>query len=168
MFVGLVCIVLFCDLTTSNNYYTNIECFMHEARGAIISILLKKILTLSQYTVSKKEIGKLTNLLSNDFNLIEEKGSFIFVICTLPLAYGGAATLLIIWLGPEGLICMGVPLVFFPLIGLISKLYEKNLSSMNKYKDERVRVINDMVGLLKQIKIYALEHVFRNIVGNSR
>ena len=54
MFAGLVCILLFCDLTTTNNYYANVEGFIHEARGAIISILLKKILALSQYTVSRK------------------------------------------------------------------------------------------------------------------
>ena len=45
----------------------------------------------------------------------------------LPITYGGAATLLVIWLGPEGLICMGTPLIFIPLIGCISKLYGKDL-----------------------------------------
>ena len=70
MFAALVCILLYADLTTSHNFYNDAACLVYEVRGSIICLLLKKILTLSQYTVSKEEIGKLTNLISSDFNLI--------------------------------------------------------------------------------------------------
>ena len=73
----------------------------------------------------------------------------------LPITYGGAATLLVIWLGPEGLICMGTPLIFIPLIGCISKLYGKDLEKTTEQKDKRVRIVSDMIDLLKQVKMYA-------------
>lgn len=99
-------------------------------------------------------------MISNDFNLLEAKTKFMLVIVLFPIAYGGCAAMLVIWLGPEGLICFGMPIVFAPIILAVSKLIGKNLESMNKYKDKRVRMVNDMVELLKQVKMYAWEHFF--------
>ena len=103
-------------------------------------------------------------MISNDFNSVEQKVTFLFAVFVMPVAYGGAAVLLVRWLGPEGLICMGMPLVFMPIIMCISKANGKSLEKTNKHKDIRVRVINDMVELLKQVKMYAWEHVFKKTV----
>ena len=131
-------------------------------------MVMKKILSLSQNTVNKEEIGKMVNILSNDFNNIDQKIMFVWVIFLVPVGYGGALFLLIKWVGIEGLIALGIPLLFIPIIGLANRFISKMLVKVNVHKDKRVRIITDMVNLLKNIKMYAWEKVFQKMVKDER
>ena len=131
-------------------------------------MVMKKILSLSQNTVNKEEIGKMVNILSNDFNNIDQKIMFVWVIFLVPVGYGGALFLLIKWVGIEGLIALGIPLLFIPIIGLVNRFISKMLVKANVHKDKRVSIISDMVNLLKNIKMYAWEKVFQKMVKDER
>ena len=131
-------------------------------------MVMKKILSLSQNTVNKEEIGKMVNILSNDFNNIDQKIMFVWVIFLVPVGYGGALFLLIKWVGIEGLIALGIPLLFIPIIGLANRFISKMLVKVNVHKDKRVRIISDLVNLLKNIKMYAWEKVFQKMVKDER
>ena len=61
-------------------------------------------------------------MISNDFNTVEFKAVFLYSIFLLPVAYLASGTLLILWLGPAGLICMGVPILLLPVLMLIGKI----------------------------------------------
>ena len=91
-------------------------------RSCLISLMFKKVCSLTQYTANKEELGKLTNLLSNDFNLIEVKAPFFFGLISTPFSFAGIIGLLYWRLGVEGLIGLAVPIVLIPLQLCISKI----------------------------------------------
>ena len=90
-------------------------------------LVFEKLMGLSQYTINKAEAGKLSNMLSNDFSLMEMKISYFFGLLAGPFVYPVAIGIMIWWLGVEGLICFGVILVSFPLQIYISSEMGKRL-----------------------------------------
>ena len=130
----------------------------------MIFIVMKKILSLSQHTANREEIGKLTNMVSNDFNHLDQKANYFLIFFTLPIGYVGATTLLIVWIGPEGIIGLVTPFIFILIVGLVGKFISKMLKQVNTCKDKRVKVISDMIHLLKQVKMYAWETYFQRTI----
>ena len=103
-------------------------------------------------------------MLSNDFNHIDQKILFLWAVFLLPIGYGGALFFLVRWVGPEGIIVLVMPLISFLVIGLVSKFISKKLIEINTHKDRRVMIISDLIDLLKHIKMYGWENVFREVV----
>ena len=54
VFLVVASILIYIDLTTHHNYFIEFKEMTVQLRGSIVSILIKKILSLSQYTVSKE------------------------------------------------------------------------------------------------------------------
>ena len=75
-------------------------------------------------------------------------------MAVVPLMYIGSGILLVLWIGPEGLIALSAPLFVFPLLAVIGKWKKKFLEKLNTQKDERARVTTDTVSILKQLKMY--------------
>ena len=107
-------------------------------------------------------------MVSNDFNTIEFKAAFLYSLFLLPIAYIAAGVLLVFWLGPGGLICLAVPILFLPVLMMIGKINGRNLEKMNVFKDKRIRMTTDLIYCLKQIKTYAWEGMFANKILSLR
>ena len=84
--------------------------------------IYKKLSKLTMYTVRSQEVGKIINLLSNDFNTIETKAPIFFASVTSPLALPAAIAILIVRFGWPGIIIGLVILVMVPLQGCIGKI----------------------------------------------
>ena len=163
--IGLGSVVLiFVDSIIRHNCFYEGPIFSGRLRSCLIALMFKKICFLSQYTANKEEIGKVTNMLSNDFNLLEIKAPFFFGWITVPFAYLGIIAVLLDRLGPEGLIALGIPLVFFPIQLLVSRFNGKLLEQMNKHKDKRVKITTELIEAIKHVKIYGWEMAFRKII----
>ena len=137
-------------------------------RSCLISLMFKRVCSLTQYTANKEELGKLTNLLSNDFNLIEVKAPFFFGFITVPFGFGGIIALLYWRLGAEGLISLAIPFAMMPISLWISKLNGSLLQEVNVNKDRRVKITSELIEAIKHIKIYGWEMAFRKIIGTIR
>jgi ATP-binding cassette subfamily C (CFTR/MRP) protein 4 len=71
--------------------------------------------------IRNADMGKVINMLASDFNTMEIKMTFVFMAMTLPFVALGAAIILVFRLGWIGLLCIAIPFVLLPLIGLIGK-----------------------------------------------
>lgn len=91
-------------------------------RSSIVFLLYTKLSKISQYTVKSQEIGKIINLLSNDFNAIEAKGPTFFNALITPLALVAIIGIFIGRFGWPGILILGVILVFLPFIILVGKM----------------------------------------------
>jgi hypothetical protein len=109
-------------------------------RSCLISLMFKKVYKLTPFTASREGLGKVTNMISNDFNLIEIKAPFFFGMITLPLAYIGFIVVIYLRIGAEGLIFMGIPLVLIPIQILLGRVNGKTLEKVNVQKDKRIKV----------------------------
>ena len=131
-FSGVVWLIGQCFM---HNAYLSINIFTNKMRSAIIGILFKKLTKISQYMAKSQELGKIINMFSNDFNLIELKGVWFFPASSAPIVIIGAIVLLITRLGWYGVICPAAIIVLFPIQVLIGKLNGSILKNINVYKD---------------------------------
>ena len=60
-FVGQIC---------RHNNFNESAFIVGKVRSSLVYLMFTKLSGLSQYTVNSQEVGKITNILSNDFNVI--------------------------------------------------------------------------------------------------
>ncbi len=99
-----------------------------------------KLSKISQYTAKTQELGKIINLLSNDFNTIETKSPIFFAAMITPLALAGIIAILVTRFGWPGILILGVILLFLPFQILVGKMNSNIIQKGNIYKDKRVKV----------------------------
>ena len=61
--------------------------FQAKVKGGLILIMTRKILSLSQHAADLNEVGRITNIISNDFNRIEERCQHLFYSLALPIPF---------------------------------------------------------------------------------
>ena len=103
-------------------------------------MLFVKITKLSQYVVKSQELGKIVNMISNDFNLIEMKAPLFFSMLICPLVLVGVIAILVVRLGWPGVIPAIVTLILVPLQLYVGKVNGTILTEVNVFKDQRVKI----------------------------
>ena len=109
-------------------------------RSTLIALLFKKLTKFSQYTAKSQELGKIINMISNDFNMIELKAPIFFSMLISPLVLIGVIIILVFRLGWPGVIPAIVTLVLVPLQLYIGKVNGDILTEVNVFKDQRVKI----------------------------
>ena len=122
-------------------------------KGGLILMLFEKVSNLSQFTVNSQETGKITNMLSNDFNSVS---SFCFFTITfsIPIKLITISVLLYLRLGWMFIILhcvIGLTVLF--QIGL-GKLTSKYFKEINIPKDKRIKLYTELLEGIKLIKLY--------------
>jgi len=102
-------------------------------------LLYAKITKLTLYVMKLSEIGKITNLLSNDLTVIEQRLQSFLNALLFPIVVIGSTTLLIVRLGWPGALGMTIFLLMLPVLNFISKGNGKLLQEINVYKDQRIK-----------------------------
>ena len=113
-------------------------------------------------------MGKITNILSNDFNVIELKGTVIFALMTMPFLLIGNIVILVLRLGWPGIICPLVVVLLIPFQILLGKFASSMLKGVNVYKDERIKLCTEIIEGVKFIKLYGWEMAFKRIIQTLR
>ena len=139
-----------------------------KVRSALIGVVFKKLTRISLYTAKSQELGKLINMLSNDFDIIELKASWLFPASATPIAVIGSTVLLILRLGWFGIICPVIIIAFMPLQLLVGRLNRGILENINIFKDGRVKMCSEIIEGIKFIKLYGWEMAFKAIIDDMR
>lgn len=124
------------------------------AKSELIFLIYAKISKISQYTAKSQELGKIMNLLSNDFNSIESKIPMIFSSLVAPFALIGAITIITFRFGWPGLLIAAVIISIVPLQIVISRYNGKILKKINTNKDQRIKICTEIMEGIKFIKLY--------------
>ncbi len=85
-----------------------------------------------------------------------------------PISLIGVLVLLVLRLGPTGLVAIGVIVVLLPIQALISINNSKLIQQVNVPKDKRVKVCTEIIEGIKYIKLYGWEIAFKNIIQQLR
>jgi ATP-binding cassette subfamily C (CFTR/MRP) protein 4 len=101
----------------------------------MVLLIYTRLSKLSQYTVKNQEIGKIINMLSNDFNTIETKCPLLFISLSSPLTMCGIMAILITRFGWPGVIIFGVTVAIIPFQVLVGKISGSLMQKLNVYKD---------------------------------
>lgn len=67
---AVISLALYFQSAVHHNSFYEGPIISGKVRSALISLIFKRIVTLTQHTADREELGRVSNMLSNDFNLL--------------------------------------------------------------------------------------------------
>ncbi|CAG2247906.1 ABCC1 [Mytilus edulis] len=135
---------------------------------AISSVIYKKTLRLSNSAKKSSTSGEIVNLLSVDAGRISTCFHNINFLWTIPFMF--CSTLFLLWqtLGVSAFIGLGIVVVLIPFNSyLVKKGKDLHLEVMD-LKDNRVKMMNEVLNGIKVLKLYAWEDSFEKQISTIR
>uniref|UniRef100_A0A672S2S7 Multidrug resistance-associated protein 5-like n=1 Tax=Sinocyclocheilus grahami TaxID=75366 RepID=A0A672S2S7_SINGR len=135
-------------------------------RGAALTFAFQKILRLR----STKDIstGELVNICSSDGQRLYEAVSVGCLLAGGPLVGILGLSYTIYFLGPTALVGSAIFVIFYPTMMLASRLTAYFRKRCVTVTDRRVRLMNEILGCIKFIKMYCWETAFANNIQSVR
>uniref|UniRef100_H2U8P8 ATP-binding cassette sub-family C member 5 n=1 Tax=Takifugu rubripes TaxID=31033 RepID=H2U8P8_TAKRU len=135
-------------------------------RGAALTFAFNKILALR----STKDIspGELINICSNDGQRLYEAASVGPLLAGGPLVALLGLSYTAYFLGPTALLGSTVFILFYPAMMLASRLTAYFRKKCVVVTDRRVRLMNEILGCIKFIKMYCWEDAFEQNIHKVR
>ncbi|KAM6182924.1 ATP-binding cassette sub-family C member 2 [Erethizon dorsatum] len=145
-------------------------CFMlgMSVRTTIMASVYKKALTLSNLNRKQYTIGETVNLMSVDAQKLMDVTNSIHLLWSTVLQI--ALSIFFLWreLGPSVLAGVGVMVLLVPVNGIFATK-NRNIQFKNmKYKDKRLKVMNEILSGIKILKYFAWEPSFKDQVNSLR
>ncbi|KAM6442960.1 ATP-binding cassette sub-family C member 2 isoform 1-T1 [Liasis olivaceus] len=137
-------------------------------RTSLMAAIYKKALTVSNVTRKESTVGETVNLMSVDAQRFMDFTVFMHQLWSSPLQI--ILSLVFLWaeLGPSVLAGIGVMVLLIPLNAvLVTKSRAVQVKNM-KYKDERMKIMNEILNGIKILKFFAWEPSFQKQVEKIR
>ncbi|OQR75813.1 multidrug resistance protein-like [Tropilaelaps mercedesae] len=137
-------------------------------RTALISAVYRKSLVLSNISRKTTTTGEVVNLMSNDAQKIMELMVFVNMIWSAPLQI--ALSVYFLWqiLGAAVLSGLAVMVLMIPMNAWLASMQKRLQTDQMKFKDDRIRTMNEILSGIKVLKLYAWELSFQDIVKSIR
>ncbi|XP_039980041.1 multidrug resistance-associated protein 1 isoform X3 [Xiphias gladius] len=138
-------------------------------RTAIIGAVYRKALVISNAARRTSTVGEIVNLMSVDAQRFMDLITYINMIWSAPLQV--VLALYFLWqnLGPSVLAGVAVMVLMVPVnavIAMKTKTYQQ--VAQMKSKDNRIKLMNEMLNGIKVLKLYAWELAFKDKVSEIR
>ncbi|XP_078129230.1 ATP-binding cassette sub-family C member 2 [Sander vitreus] len=146
------------------------RCFVlgMKVRTAIIAAVYKKALKVSNDTRKESTVGETVNLMSADAQRFNDVTNFIHLLWSCPLQIMLSIVFLWIELGPSVLAGLAVMVLMGPINGLLATKARKFQIENMKFKDKRLKIMNEILNGIKILKLYAWEPSFQAQVEDIR
>ncbi|XP_011305034.1 multidrug resistance-associated protein 1 isoform X4 [Fopius arisanus] len=137
-------------------------------RTALIAAIYRKALRMSNSARKESTVGEIVNLMSVDAQRFMELTAYINMIWSAPLQI--ALALYFLWgiLGPSVLAGLAVMIILIPVNALIASKVKNLQIRQMKSKDERVKLMNEVLNGIKVLKLYAWEPSFEQQILDIR
>ena len=124
-----------------------------------IIILFEKTLSLPQDILNGVSIGRIMNMVTNDIMSIEYTSYSLQYIWGFPVTFIGSIFLLYYFVGPIGLVGVGVVCINVIVMLAVTPLLGKIKSRMISFTDKRVKFINQIIKNMRVVKMFAWENI---------
>ncbi|XP_061382593.1 multidrug resistance-associated protein 1 isoform X5 [Danaus plexippus] len=143
-----------------SHYFTRMYLVGMRIRTALTSAVYRKSMRISNSARKETTVGEIVNLMAVDAQRFVELTAYLNMIWSAPLQI--ALALYFLWgiLGPSVLAGLAVMIVLIPVNGLIANRVKTLQIRQMKYKDERVKLMNEVLNGIKVLKMYAWEPSF--------
>ncbi|CAG7728837.1 unnamed protein product, partial [Allacma fusca] len=140
----------------------------YRIKAAVMSAVYRKALVVSNATRRERTTGEIVNLMSVDVNKIGDLVPFICILWGAPIQI--AIALYFLWgiLGPSSLASIGVMVLLIPINTVVTNKLKSYQISQMKSKDQRVKLMSEVLSGMKILKLYAWEPSFQNQVMKIR
>ncbi|CAG9578809.1 unnamed protein product [Danaus chrysippus] len=151
-----------------SHYFTRMYLVGMRIRTALTSAVYRKSLRISNSARKETTVGEIVNLMAVDAQRFVELTAYLNMIWSAPLQI--ALALYFLWgiLGPSVLAGLAVMIVLIPVNGLIANRVKTLQIRQMKYKDERVKLMNEVLNGIKVLKMYAWEPSFEGQILKIR
>ncbi|XP_063866337.1 multidrug resistance-associated protein 1-like isoform X3 [Scylla paramamosain] len=137
-------------------------------RTGIISAVYGKAMRISSSAKKESTVGEIVNLMSVDAQRFMDITTYINMLWSAPMQIILAIYFLWNLLGPSVLAGLAVMIVLIPINGFIANQTKKLQIKQMKLKDERVKLMNEILNGIKVLKLYAWEPSFESQVTSVR
>ncbi|XP_061083740.1 ATP-binding cassette sub-family C member 2-like [Conger conger] len=146
------------------------RCFVlgTHVRTAITAAVYKKALVVSNDARKESTVGETVNLMSADAQRFNEVTNFIHLLWSCPLQIALAIMFLWLELGASTLAGLVVMVLMVPINGLLATKSRGFQMENMKYKDNRMKIMNEMLNGIKTLKLYAWEPPYEAQVQEIR
>uniref|UniRef100_A0A6M2DRX2 ABC-type glutathione-S-conjugate transporter n=1 Tax=Xenopsylla cheopis TaxID=163159 RepID=A0A6M2DRX2_XENCH len=129
-------------------------------RTALISAIYRKALRMSNSAKKESTVGEIVNLMAVDAQRFIDLVAYINMLWSAPLQI--ILCMYFLWeiLGPSVLAGLAVMIILIPVNGVIANKVKTLQIRQMKNKDERVKLMNEVLSGIKVLKLYAWEPSF--------
>ncbi|PAV74681.1 hypothetical protein WR25_19463 isoform C [Diploscapter pachys] len=140
-----------------NSYYYILFRMSIKIQTTLTSAVYKKTLSLSNSARRAKTVGEIVNLMSIDVEKLQSITQQIHQFWSCPYQMIFALVYLFVTLGYSALPGIFIMIIFIPLNIFSSVIVKKWQMEQMKLKDERIKMVNEVLNGIKVIKLYAWE-----------
>ncbi|XP_067276901.1 canalicular multispecific organic anion transporter 1 isoform X2 [Pseudorasbora parva] len=168
LYAVLLLAVAFLQSVILQQYFQRCFILGMKVRTAIMAAVYKKALVVSNDSRKESTAGEIVNLMSADAQRFNDVTNFIHLLWSCPLQIALSIAFLWIELGPAVLAGLLVMVLMVPINGwLATKSRTFQVQNM-KFKDSRMKIVNDILNGIKILKYYAWESSFESQVQGIR
>ncbi|XP_036386238.1 canalicular multispecific organic anion transporter 2 isoform X2 [Megalops cyprinoides] len=137
-------------------------------RSAITGAIYRKSLVITNAAKRSSTVGEIVNLMSVDAQRFMDLTTFLNMLWSAPLQI--ILALYFLWqnLGPSVLAGVAVMILLIPLNAVIAMKTRTYQVEQMRYKDARIKLMNEILNGIKVLKLYAWENSFKEKVLQIR
>ncbi|XP_064172603.1 multidrug resistance-associated protein 1 [Anguilla rostrata] len=137
-------------------------------RSAIVGAVYRKALVITSAARRTSTVGEIVNLMSVDAQRFMDLITYINMVWSAPLQVVLALYFLWQTLGPAVLAGVAVMVLMFPINAFIAMKNKTFQVAQMKSKDNRIKLMNELLNGIKVLKLYAWELAFKDKVSEIR
>ena len=153
---------------TKNNLNTDLSYVLIRMQHMLTLVIFDKISTASDYALQINSVGKIINLLSSDFNVIEATFLNLQTLISFPLKFVGIIVVMSLQIGWLAIPVGCIMILIIPNQMIFGKIKAYFMKKANAKKDERIKHYSEIVDGIRIIKLYGWETVFGDILQKFR
>ena len=127
-----------------------------------------KAMILSSSARRASTVGEMVNLLSENSQVFRELLFHLYLLWNVPLQIAICITLLWRYLGPASLAGLATMLTLLPINAIISNKSKFLVKKRHRLHDNRIKITNEALSMIKIVKFYAWEMPFSDIIAKIK
>ena len=139
-----------------------------QLKSICITAIFKKLLGLQQTTLHKASIGHIINLVSNDVYKLAFGTSYWNYIVIAPIILTISTGILLVYIGPIGLVGVLYLILHPPLLTGLAFLYGHFRYLQSVTTDKRIRIMDQIIRGIHVVKFYVWETTFVEYISKIR
>uniref|UniRef100_A0A8D1H6G2 Multidrug resistance-associated protein 1 n=1 Tax=Sus scrofa TaxID=9823 RepID=A0A8D1H6G2_PIG len=151
-----------------HQYYHCIFVMGLRFRTGIIGVIYRKALVITNSVKRESTVGEIVNLMSVDAQRFMDVVPFLNLLWSAPMQIILAMYFLWQNLGPSVLAGVALMILLIPLNGVVAMKMRVFQVEQMKFKDSRIKLMSEILGGIKVLKLYAWEPSFLKQVEGIR
>nr|CAD7441508.1 unnamed protein product [Timema bartmani] len=156
------------QIVLHGHYFIKVQSVGLRVRTALVSAIYRKALRLSSTARKDRTVGEIVNLMAVDAQRLMDICLHVNLIWSAPIQIGLAVYFLWDLLGASVLAGLAVMIILIPVNSAIANQMKKLQVRQMKYKDNRVKMMNEILCGIRVLKQYAWEPSFEQYIQKLR